>query len=610
MFVLRDYQDESVELAIQHILKCCDPGLLSLATGAGKSLIVAFIAKFIAEKSGKKILCLAPSTELVLQNREKYLELGEPASIYSAGAGGKCIKHSVVFGSPKTVANNLNIFNDRFALVIIDEAHGITPTLIEIIESMKVSNPKLRVLGLTATPYRMNTGYIYQMDKQGKPMGDDRAINPFFKRLIHEVPAELLIARGYLTPPTTSVITESYDTSELVTNSKGEFTADSLAEVFNDQERLTHEIVNQVISSSNKCLGVMFFAATIQHADEIMRSLPKGDSEIVTGKTKKKDRADIIKRFKEQKFKYLVNVSVLTTGFDAPHVDLIAILRPTESASLFQQIMGRGARLYPGKATFAIMDFANNIENHGLEDNLFKPEIKVNIRSGEKFRIQAVCKTCGFTNDFGGRPNKEEFKVSDDGYFIDLMGELIIDEETKKPYPAHFGRRCESETLIEGNFERCPGRWSFKKCLDKECNQENDIAAKYCCKCRMELIDPNDKLRIDFKKIKKSPYEPTSDRVLSFFSQHHVAKNGAVKLKVDWKTEYRSFDVYYSPEKQYLWTPLCRAIFGRVMPTIDEFVHCMQQGLGKVPKTITSSKKKGARFVNVFDYNQDEDIES
>ena len=609
MYKLRDYQQNSVDLSIEHLMKCRDSALLELCTGAGKSLIVAFVAKHIAKVSGKKILCLAPSAELVTQNKAKYLEIGEPASTFSASAGGKCMRHQVVFGSPKTVLNSISKFGKQFAMVIIDEAHGITPTLKSIIESMRAQNPNLRVIGLTATPYRMNTGYIYEIDEKNKPVGDDRAISPFFKKLLNKVTAESLIARGYLTPPTTKVTTRSYNTSSLEIKG-GKFTAESVDHVFNENQRLTHEIVNQVIDASTDRMGVMFFASTIQHAEEVARSLPEENTRVVTGKTPAKERKQIIDSFKAMKFKYLVNVSVLTTGFDAPHVDVIAILRATESASLLQQIIGRGLRLHERKHDCLVLDFAENIERHGLEDNLFKPDIKTNVSTSEKYRADAECELCGFVNDFGGRPNKDNFDIDKNGYFLDLAGQRIVDPETEKYFPAHFGRRCEAQQLVNGNFIRCGGRWSFKECPD--CEHENDIAARYCSSCKCELIDPNEKLKLEFKKIKKSPYEPTSDKVISWFCIHHKSQAGNIVLKIDWQTDYRSFQTYYSPKQQWAWVPLCNAVFGngRIAAGVDEYIDWLRKGLGTMPATITSARRKESKFVNVKAYNQPEDIEN
>ena len=122
-------------------------------------------------------------------------------------------------------------------------------------------------------------------------------------------------------------------------------------QILKSQKRLTPFIINNIVDITEKFKrqGVMIFSSSVKHAEEIMTYLPKDDSRIVIGDTDMTERNEIVEDFKKKKFKYLVNVSVLTTGFDAPHVDVIAILRPTESNSLYQQIIGRGLRLSPGK---------------------------------------------------------------------------------------------------------------------------------------------------------------------------------------------------------------------------------------------------------------------
>lgn len=134
--MLRDYQQESVDKAIDWLRRCVDPAILDLATGAGKSHVISAIANWLQRTSGKKVLCLAPSRELVEQNREKYLKTGNPASLYCASLG-KDMKHDVVFGSPQTVKNSIDKFGDKFCAIIIDEAHGITPTIKDIIAHIK-----------------------------------------------------------------------------------------------------------------------------------------------------------------------------------------------------------------------------------------------------------------------------------------------------------------------------------------------------------------------------------------------------------------------------------------------------------------------------------------
>lgn len=607
MIKLRDYQQESVDLTIDYIKRSYDSCLLELATGAGKSLIVADIAKIVKELSGKKVLCLAPSKELIEQNREKYLQLGEPASMFSAATGSKCLAHDVIFGSPVTVINSIEKFGDRIAAVIIDEAHGITPTIKNIVYLLKERNPMLRVIGLTATPYRMNTGYIYRIDEHGAPVPEDETKDPFFYKLLYRVPAQFLIDEGYLTPPLAD-IKDGYETSTLEMKN-GKYTADSVAQVFEGKGRKTYDIVKQVVDLSVNRMGVMFFASTIQHAQEIMESLSPQDSRLVTGETNKKERELIIEQFKARTFKYLVNVSVLTTGFDAPHVDVIAVLRATESASLFQQIIGRGLRLHDKKENCLILDYAENIERHELENGLFNPKISVNISSGEKFHIEAQCPVCSTVNTFSGRPNKENFEVDGNGYFLDLAGDPVMENE--QPLPAHFGRRCNGSELINGTHEQCNYRWSHKACPNEECNAENDIAARYCKECKEELVDPNEKLKLEFKRIKISAREKSTDKVKAWFAQAWTSQKGNESLRVDYTTDYRTFSAWYSPdsrtsEGQILWADLCQAVFGKVAPSIELFIKALQKGHGKQPETITSQEK--GDFFKVYAHNRPEDI--
>ena len=123
-------------------------------------------------------------------------------------------------------------------------------------------------------------------------------------------------------------------------------------------------------------------------------------------------RDNIIQDFKDKKIKYLVNVSVLTTGFDAPHVDVIAILRPTESVSLYQQIIGRGLRLDPGKKDCFILDYT------GMSHDIYAPEISDKKPTPQSVAVQIPCPECGFENNFWG-------KVDDDGNITE-----------------HYGRKC------------------------------------------------------------------------------------------------------------------------------------------------------------------------
>lgn len=491
---LRDYQKSAADAAIDWVKKCTDPCLIYAPTGSGKSWIAAAIAHELKKISGKKVLVLAPNGELVQQNYEKYLVTGEPASIFSASRGMKDLRHDVVFGSPLTVANSINKFGSQFGVVILDEAHLVTQTVKDIVAKLTEINPKLRLIGMTATPYRLKEGRIYNYDQDGALVNEN--IDSYFHSLVCSIDPYTLIERGFLCPPITEYIEEHYNTSGLVLNSRGQWDSKTVDAAFVGHGRKTSMIVADVVEKSRNRQGVLFFAATIKHAEEIFESLPKDISRIITGATPKKEREEILNEFKKKKIKYLVNVAVLTTGFDAPHVDVIAVLRATESAALYQQIIGRGLRPLEGKDNCLILDYAENIKRHFPDGNIFEPEIKNKTKS-DGVEIQCECPTCNNKNIFKARPNKERYGIDDNGYFVDLAGNRIGDP----PIPAHYGRRCQSFSIISGKAYPCTYKWSFKVC--EKCTYENDIAARYCSNCKSEIVDPNEKLRIENARIEK-----------------------------------------------------------------------------------------------------------
>lgn len=622
--MLRDYQQESFEAAKEWLLKCVEPGLLELATGAGKSHIIAAIAKWLNEESGKKVLVLAPSKELVEQDRAKYLATGNPASMWCASAGAKDLKHDVVFGSPVSVKNGIKRFCSKFCAVIIDEAHGITPTIKSIVDHIKQQNKRCRVIGLTATPYRLGDGYIYAIDENDVPVPEWQTKEPYFVKLLHRVTARYLIDNGYLSMPHADPEhIQGYQAANMQLDKKGNFDAREVEQVFEGKGRLTASIVADIVSKSVGRNGVLMFAATRQHAKEVMQSLPPENSRLITGNTGKSEREKIIADFNARKFKYLVNVSVLTTGFDAPHVDVVAILRATESVGLLQQIIGRGLRLIDPalagdlyaiskseKPDCLVFDYAENIERHCPDGDLFNPIIKAKKQSDSELVIPCECPDCGTINEFKGRPNPEEFEINANGYFVDLAGEIIKTDDDL-PMPAHFGRRCFGVSIIKGTgtIQRCGYRWSFKEC--HECHHENDIAAIFCEVCKEELVDPNEKLVIEFQKMKKNPYTTTTDKVLSWRCQLWTSQKGNETLRVDYTTEYASFSAWYFPasniKKQRMWESLCNAVFGEYVDSPDDFMERIDNFEGAMPATITACKNKSTGFYEVYGHNNEED---
>ncbi|MEZ9951367.1 DEAD/DEAH box helicase [Vibrio sp. J383] len=463
MYTLRPYQADSVKSVIHYFRKHQTPAVLVLPTGAGKSLVIAELARL----AKGRVLVLAHVKELVEQNHEKYEGYGLKGSIFSAGLGRKETDQQVVFASVQSVVRNLDSFSNQFSLLVIDECHRVpdekTSSYQKVITHLRENNSGIKVLGLTATPYRLGMGWLYQYHTRGQVRSEEPR---FFRDCIFELPIRYLLDEGFLTPARMiDAPVLSYDFSQLKPASTGRYKEAELDMVIEQSKRATPQIVDQIIELAKDKLGIMVFAATVRHAQEILGLLPEGESSIVIGDTPTLERDQIINDFKERKIKFLVNVSVLTTGFDAPHVDLIAILRPTESISLYQQIVGRGLRLSPGKKECLVLDYAGN------SYDLYQPEVGDPKPDSDSEIITIPCPACGFNNNFWG-------KLDSNGFLLE-----------------HFGRKCQGYFTDEdtGEREHCNYRFRAKYC--GECGADNDIAARICHECDATLVDPDKKLK-------------------------------------------------------------------------------------------------------------------
>lgn len=464
-FTLRPYQQQAVDATLNHFRRTTDPAVIVLPTGAGKSLVIAELARL----ARGRVLVLAHVKELVAQNHAKFLALGEQADIFAAGLQRRESQNKVVFGSVQSVARNLDKFDSAFSLLIVDECHRIgddeKSQYQQILTHLRAANAQVRLLGLTATPFRLGKGWIYQFHYHGMVRGDEKSL---FRDCIYELPLRYMIKHGFLVPPERlDMPVVQYDFSRLTAQANGLFSDAEVNQELKKQARITPHIISQIVEFAEQRHGVMIFAATVEHAHEVLGLLPEGKA-LVSAGTPAAERDAIITAFKQQQIKYLVNVAVLTTGFDAPHVDLIAILRPTESVSLYQQIVGRGLRLHPGKQDCLILDYAGN------PHDLFTPEVGSPKGASDNEPVQVFCPSCGFANTFWG-------KTTADGMVIE-----------------HFGRRCQGVLEDdEGHREQCDYRFRFKQC--PYCNAENDIAARRCHECDKVLVDPDDMLKAALK---------------------------------------------------------------------------------------------------------------
>lgn len=544
------------------------PGLIEAPTGAGKSFIVGALAKTIHEASGKRILCIQPNKELTEQNHSKYLLTGNQASIFSASLKSFSTRYPVIYGTDKTIWNRIKRFKGDIAAIILDEAHGITPTIKAIIDELTKDNPNLRVIGLTATPYRLKDGYIYSETPSGVVLPPSLANEPYFRRLVYQIKAQTLLDEGYLTQPLVGkALADSYKTASMKLDSKGQFKKADVDKAYHGHGRLTADIVSDVVRQAQDREGCLIFAATIQHAEEVMASLPPELSAMVTGKTSKADREAIIASFRAKGIKYLVNVAVFTTGFDVPHVDVIALLRATESVGLLQQMVGRGLRIAQGKEDCLVLDYAENMIRHCPDGDIFKPTIQAKASKSGDYDKLIECPSCGALNFTKARhpedPFYYELPMDRNGYYVQATtgeeqlssdgltvfvatGERLLkqgNDEHPVPIPAHYTRRCHGIVKDEyGEEDRCDYRWTCKIC--DECGAENDIAARYCTSCKAEIVDPNEKLKAEFARFKKDPYQIHSETIEAWYAAPTLTRAGKNALKCEVRTPYRQFMVW------------------------------------------------------------------
>jgi DNA repair protein RadD len=515
MYTLRPYQQEAVQNTLTYFRKNRSPAVIVLPTGAGKSLVIAELSKI----AKGRVLVLAHVKELVEQNYLKYKSYELEAGIYSAGLHKKETSPKVIFGSIQSVANAEDSFYQDFSLLIIDECHRVSldddTQYNSVINKLRVQNPLICILGLTATPYRLGMGWIYEYNYHGEIKSEETR---FFKRCIFDLPLDYMIKNEYLTRPVKiNIPVTSYDFSDLTESGKT-YTMAQVEEVLKSQRRLTPLIIKNIIDIANNYQrqGVMIFSSTVRHAKEILEYLPQEETRLVIGDTEDEDRDQIIHDFKNKKFKYLVNVSVLTTGFDAPHVDVIAILRPTESVSLYQQIIGRGLRLDKDKKDCFILDYA------GIGYDIYSPQISDKKPVKESVPVKVTCPQCGHDNDFWGIRNQD--------------GDVL----------EHFGRKCRGATEDPQTLEMRVCGYRFRAKICPKCSEENDITARVCRSCETLLIDADSKLKQ--ARLSKDAHVLKPD-MIKLVEKSDINGNPFIEIK------YYDYDAQYFSEFHFLNNP-------------------------------------------------------
>jgi DNA repair protein RadD len=358
--MLRDYQQAAVDATIAYLCEHKEKHpVVSLPTGAGKSHVIAALVAWAMSHADTAVLIVTHTKELVEQDAVKIREAlpAIPVGIYCAGLRQKKV-------APVTVASIQSIFRKvgqmlPFDLIIVDEAHRIPHGDDGMYRAMFAAQPQARIIGLTATPYRLNGGMLHE--------GDDA----LFDDLIFEGSTAELIDRGYLCRVRARA-TPAHADLRNVHMRGGEFIQHEMTKAF-DQEQLTKKAVEDVLTNAKGRHSIMVFGCSIEHCRHIESAFKShGEPSVatITNETFPGDRARIINQFKAGIIRVLVNCNVLTTGFDSPNVDCIVLLRATQSPGLYVQIVGRGLRTHDSKDDCILLDYGMNVERHGPLDTI------------------------------------------------------------------------------------------------------------------------------------------------------------------------------------------------------------------------------------------------
>lgn len=425
---LREYQKRT----ITNLYKWFGEGnagnpCIVLPTGSGKSYIIAELCRDIIQSwPDQKILILTHVKELIEQDLEKILIAwpDAPIGIYSAGL------HTKHLGEPITIAGIQSIRKKsadigHIDIIIVDESHLISHKqeggYRSLISELQEINPNARVVGLTATPYRLGHGLLT----------DKPAI---FDAILEPTSIEELIAKKYLAPLRSKMTDFQYDT-EGVAKRGGEFVEHDLQSVINISSQ-NEEVVDEILKWGKDRKAWLVFCSGVDHSIA-MRDvlLSRGISTAcVLGKTPKDERKDILERFKAGELRAVTNANILTTGFNYPDIDLIAMCRPTMSPGLYCQMAGRGMRIKDHVEDCLLLDFAGNISTHGVITAVRPPvkkgqgngpaPIKLCDRCHELVPIACrVCPACG--HEFPP-PKVAPLYLRDDDIMGDKNKEMVV----------------------------------------------------------------------------------------------------------------------------------------------------------------------------------------
>ena len=336
----RDYQVEAVQSILRYFAENNGNPLVAMPTGTGKSVVIAMFLQLIYNRwSGQKVLALTHVKELIQQNYEKLITLwpSAPAGVYSAGLNRRDTGRNITFAGIASIARRASALFGHIDLILIDEAHLVSPNDVTmyqtVIKELRAVNPFLKVIGFTATPWRLGSGKL----TEGGIFTDvcfDITDMRSFNRLVDE---------GYLSPLIAKHTQTQLDTDGVHMRG-GEFIEKEL-QLAVDRDEITHAALSEMIGVAMNRKHWLIFGSGIQHVTHITDMLnDMGISAVAVHSKMEENREQVIRNIKAGKYQAIVNNNVLTTGFDYPDIDCIGVLRPTASSLLWVQMLGRGTR--------------------------------------------------------------------------------------------------------------------------------------------------------------------------------------------------------------------------------------------------------------------------
>ena len=368
MITLRENQSEPIQKAVEFFNeKKPKPSLIVLPTAWGKSILTAFVAK----NSEDRMIVLQPSKELLEQNYQKYFALcgdfANDAGIYSASFGRKEIS-KITYATIGSIKNLGAKFKEMgFTKMLIDEAHLYPREADSMLGRFLKDSGITHVLGITATPVKLQTG----RDRDGMTYSKLVMLTSrskkgnFFKEIIHVGQVSEMVRLGFWSP--LAYETTGFDSSMLVFNSsRSEYTEESVQRAY-DANGGTEQVIQALDKHSDR-RHVLAFVPSVQDAINLSERYP--NSAVIYGDMDKRERADIIARFRAGQIRVIFNVRVLSTGFDYTGIDLIVFGISTASIALYYQIIGRATRIAPEKKDALIVDLGGNVERFGRVEDL------------------------------------------------------------------------------------------------------------------------------------------------------------------------------------------------------------------------------------------------